>query len=166
MSLSALAGNTDERAADPRRGNHRLDRGDLPRPRGRADRSTDRTHGLAEVLDIAGLQQSCGHQAGDPLAPQKVGQDLPFSDPVVSALGRPGGDPKFPTLQRCAVTATWDAKIASVHEEARKELRSVVASLDAEVASLQEEFSAVVRDIQRFRSIEKALDAERGPDMT
>jgi hypothetical protein len=32
------------------------------------------------------------------IAPQKVGQDLPISDSVVSALSRPGCRPKFPAL--------------------------------------------------------------------
>ena len=64
-----------------------------------------------------------------------------------------------------AMAVNFDAKVASVQEDAHKELRSVVASLDAEVANLQEEFSAVVRDVHRYRVIEHAIDTERDPNM-
>jgi hypothetical protein len=61
----------------------------------------------------------------------------------------------------CAMTANWDAKVASAQEEARKQTRAMAANFDAEVAALRNDFAEVVRDIHRYRAIERGLDADR-----
>ena len=50
------------------------------------------------------------------------------------------------------------------YAKARKDLHSLAANFDAEIASLRNDFAKVVRDVARFRAIERALDAERDFD--
>jgi hypothetical protein len=45
--------------------------------------------------------------------------------------------------------------------KARKDLYALAANFDAEVAALRNDFAEVVRDVHRFRPIERALNAER-----
>jgi hypothetical protein len=62
------------------------------------------------------------------------------------------------------LAANFDASVASVREEARKDLHAMAATFDAEVAALRNDFAEVVRDVHRYRAIERALDTERNVD--
>ena len=42
----------------------------------------------------------------------------------------------------------------------RADLHALAASFDAEIAALRNDFAEVVRDVHRFRAIERGLDAE------
>jgi hypothetical protein len=62
------------------------------------------------------------------------------------------------------MAANFDASVATMQEEARKDLHAMAANFDAEIAALRKDFAEVVRDVHRFRAIERALDAERDCD--
>jgi multidrug resistance efflux pump len=61
------------------------------------------------------------------------------------------------------MAANFDASVASMQEEARN-LHAMAAIFDSEVAALRSDFAEVVRDVQRYRAIERAIDTERDFD--
>ena len=64
------------------------------------------------------------------------------------------------SLLRRGYRAGYSAALRKCHAD----LHALVADFDSQIASLRNDFAEVVRDVHRFRSIEKALDVERDFD--
>jgi len=64
-------------------------------------------------------------------------------------------------LLRRGYRAGYSAALRKCHAD----LHALAADFDSQIASLRNDFAEIVRDVARYRSIERALDAERDLDV-
>ena len=61
------------------------------------------------------------------------------------------------TLMRRGYRAGYSAALRKCHAD----LHALAADFDSQIAALRNDFAEVVRDVHRYRAIERGLDAER-----